>query len=79
MTSNTEAQQPQGAAPPPVPRYTARLGTRTTAELRRRLRVAAARDGVPIQAFLTAVLDRALPTDAELGIPAGGSGADDQR
>jgi len=78
MTANTEAQQRHVAAPPvgPSSRYTARLATRITAETRRRLRLAAAVAGMSISATLTEVLDRALPTDAELAEVLRGDGTD---
>jgi hypothetical protein len=47
--------------------FDARLVTRITTETRRRLKLAAAVADTSISALLTEVLDRGLPTDAELG------------
>jgi hypothetical protein len=60
--------------------FDARLATRITADVRRRLKLAAAVAGTSISATLTEVLDEALPTQAELAdrLQRAGSGADEQ-
>jgi len=46
--------------------FDARLATRVTGDVRRRLKIAARVRDLTISALLTEVLDQGLPTDAEL-------------
>jgi hypothetical protein len=59
--------------------FDARLATRVTGDVRRRLKIAARVRDLTISALLTEVLDRALPTDAELADQVKGGSRDDQR
>jgi uncharacterized protein (DUF1778 family) len=59
-------------------KYDARLATRVTADVDQRLRFAAVAAGrKSLSAFLTEVLDRALPSAAELAAQLRGPVADD--
>lgn len=62
-------------------RFDARLATRITGDVRRRLKLAAVVAGTSISATLTEVLDEALPTQAELAelLQKPGTGSDEQR
>jgi hypothetical protein len=55
--------------------YTVRLATRIRATTNRRLRLAAAVEGQHIGELLDGVLDRHLPSDAELAAQISGRGA----
>jgi hypothetical protein len=61
--------------------FDARLATRVTRDVRRRLKLAAVVAGTSISATLTEVLDEALPTQAELAdlLQKTGTGVDEPR
>jgi uncharacterized protein (DUF1778 family) len=57
--------------------YDARLATRVTGDVRRRLKIAARLRDLTISAFLTEVLEGALPTDAQLADQVKGHATDE--
>jgi hypothetical protein len=79
MTANTEAQQPQAAAAAGQTfACTERLSTWIPPDIGRRLRHYAAERRQKLNHVLAEVLDRALPTDAEMADLLRGGATDDQ-